>query len=233
MRHYSPDLGRFLQPDPAGIAGGINLYAYSNNNPLRFFDPWGLWPAPDASGSSGSDDYDPNKYRYGEVDQSKYGTEYKAKILALEGTEQAVIDKAMEILADILKNHTGSKTASELAKFLGDDSNTLVIGSGVVKGSQCGPYEQGSRIIWDADRSWTDGYNAYHNGYTDLAHELGHHMQIKSIIDEIDQYRPYDLADFNPSRNTGGDEGPTTAMENDMRASLALRTRDEAYLNFS
>jgi len=38
MRHYSPDLGRFLQPDPAGIAGGINLYAYSNNNPLRFFD---------------------------------------------------------------------------------------------------------------------------------------------------------------------------------------------------
>ena len=50
MRHYSPDLGRFLQPDPAGIAGGINLYAYSNNNPLRYFDPWGLWPAPDATG---------------------------------------------------------------------------------------------------------------------------------------------------------------------------------------
>ena len=49
MRHYSPQLGRFLQPDPAGIAGGINLYVYSNNNPLRFFDPWGLWPAPDAT----------------------------------------------------------------------------------------------------------------------------------------------------------------------------------------
>ncbi len=43
-RHYSPELGRFLQPDPIGVAGGINLYAYANNNPLRWFDPWGLDP---------------------------------------------------------------------------------------------------------------------------------------------------------------------------------------------
>jgi len=63
MRHYSPDLGRFLQPDPAGIAGGINLYAYSNNNPLRYFDPWGLWPAPDASGGDDGE--------YGEADPSR------------------------------------------------------------------------------------------------------------------------------------------------------------------
>jgi len=64
MRHYSPDLGRFLQPDPAGIAGGINLYAYSNNNPLRYFDPWGLWPAPDASGGDDG--------KYGEMNSSRY-----------------------------------------------------------------------------------------------------------------------------------------------------------------
>jgi len=43
-RHYHPGLGRFLQPDPIGIAGGANLYAYANNNPLRWFDPWGLKP---------------------------------------------------------------------------------------------------------------------------------------------------------------------------------------------
>ncbi len=42
MRHYHPGLGRFLQPDPIGIAGGLNLYAYANNNPVRWFDPWGL-----------------------------------------------------------------------------------------------------------------------------------------------------------------------------------------------
>ena len=48
-RHYHPRLGRFLQPDPIGVAGGSNLYAYANNNPLRWFDPWGLMPETAAS----------------------------------------------------------------------------------------------------------------------------------------------------------------------------------------
>lgn len=56
-RHYSPDLGRFLQPDPIGIAGGANLYAYANNNPLRWFDPWGLGPT-DATGEKVGNDED-------------------------------------------------------------------------------------------------------------------------------------------------------------------------------
>jgi len=41
-RYYNPMLGRFLSPDPAGIAGGINLYAYAGNDPLDFSDPLGL-----------------------------------------------------------------------------------------------------------------------------------------------------------------------------------------------
>jgi RHS repeat-associated protein len=41
-RFYSPKLGRFLQPDPIGYAGGINIYAYCGNGPVNFADPWGL-----------------------------------------------------------------------------------------------------------------------------------------------------------------------------------------------
>gem|GEM_PF-2372830 len=52
-RHYSPGLGRFLQPDPLGVAGGINLYTYANNNPLRWFDPWGLTPQTAAQAQGG------------------------------------------------------------------------------------------------------------------------------------------------------------------------------------
>jgi RHS repeat-associated protein len=41
-RMYSPALGRFLQPDPIGTAGGANLYAYVGNDPLNLTDPSGL-----------------------------------------------------------------------------------------------------------------------------------------------------------------------------------------------
>ncbi|MBX9773751.1 MAG: hypothetical protein K2Y71_04995 [Xanthobacteraceae bacterium] len=43
-RAYRPALGRFTAPDPAGIAGGHNPYAYAANNPLRFADQAGTQP---------------------------------------------------------------------------------------------------------------------------------------------------------------------------------------------
>jgi RHS repeat-associated protein len=43
-RMYSPTLGRFLQTDPIGTAGDVNLYAYTDNDPLNQTDPSGRCP---------------------------------------------------------------------------------------------------------------------------------------------------------------------------------------------
>lgn len=50
-RFYSPDLGRFLQPDPTGFDGDpANLYRYCGNNPVTSSDPTGLDAVPHPGG---------------------------------------------------------------------------------------------------------------------------------------------------------------------------------------
>ena len=41
-RWYEPETGRWLSPDPIGISGGLNLYAFCENDPINYVDPSGL-----------------------------------------------------------------------------------------------------------------------------------------------------------------------------------------------
>jgi RHS repeat-associated protein len=74
FRNYDPRLGRFLEPDPIGTAGGTNLYAYAELDPLRRTDPLGLYTeiirwasSPGLSGSWGhiSGNIDGKNYSFG------------------------------------------------------------------------------------------------------------------------------------------------------------------------
>ena len=41
-RYYDPSAGHFVAEDPSGTSGGLNLYEYTQNNPINLYDPSGL-----------------------------------------------------------------------------------------------------------------------------------------------------------------------------------------------
>ncbi|MCP4274713.1 MAG: hypothetical protein GY781_22535, partial [Gammaproteobacteria bacterium] len=54
-RYYDPETGRYMRVDPAGE--GLNLYLYTQNNPLKYVDPRGLNTSRVSSFSAGGNDY--------------------------------------------------------------------------------------------------------------------------------------------------------------------------------
>lgn len=47
FRDYDPAVGRYVESDPSGLAGGVNTYGYASENPLLMRDPLGLDPFAD------------------------------------------------------------------------------------------------------------------------------------------------------------------------------------------
>ncbi|MDJ0652184.1 MAG: RHS repeat-associated core domain-containing protein [Simkaniaceae bacterium] len=41
-RYYHPKLCKWISPDPIGSHDSLNLYLFCYNNPLKYYDPWGL-----------------------------------------------------------------------------------------------------------------------------------------------------------------------------------------------
>lgn len=63
-RYYDPEEGRFLNRDPIGYAGGMNLYGYTGNNPVNSADPSGFCAFGTAEGASARDWYADQSIRH-------------------------------------------------------------------------------------------------------------------------------------------------------------------------
>ncbi|MBX3618359.1 MAG: hypothetical protein KF839_14735 [Nitrosomonas sp.] len=42
FRYYEPETGRYISPDPIGLAAGMDVWGYGLQNPIRWIDPSGL-----------------------------------------------------------------------------------------------------------------------------------------------------------------------------------------------
>jgi RHS repeat-associated protein len=99
-RFYSARLGRFMQTDPVGYQGGVNLYAYADDDPTDRNDPTGL--------------YDCNT-----AETRLCGSDQKQAIQQLSGQLKVLNSLAKDLRAGSRLSALERSAAARLDKYLG------------------------------------------------------------------------------------------------------------------
>ncbi|VVO15594.1 hypothetical protein PS718_03790 [Pseudomonas fluorescens] len=126
FRYYVAWLQRWLNPDPAGVVDGLNLYTFAQNNPSSGYDVQGL------SYKGANDEFEKNLKKT----DSGYSIKYRGNAEALNAGEKGFSksnDAAWKLSATLVKatiKHLKSAPPTHLDRFLRGDSG-ITLNSGL------------------------------------------------------------------------------------------------------
>ena len=114
-RSYNPGTGKWINRDPAEEEGGVNLYAFVENNPINAFDPFGTTSATE-EGSAGT-------IAAGGLGESGaavggWSARFKAAVGNLERVND-IMEVAMDMM-DFMPGNAGLDFLTKMAEFRGD-----------------------------------------------------------------------------------------------------------------
>lgn len=190
FRYYSPELGRYLEEDPAGTGGGVNLYAYTWC-PLAEFDSRGLHTCTTCDGEheTGAHSTKKSATPNGAQQERSKGTQGRKQVeqmlqegsLKIEGSEKYQ-NAVKQDLYKIANTKTGSDTLNTIRKS-GKPTTIKDWEPGEV-GNGCLPKSKSAYPPPDGDGKGTPStvfYNPHEPGRSPgspsdagLNHELGH-----------------------------------------------------------
>jgi len=107
-RWYDPQSARFISEDPIGVKGGLNFYAYVENDPINDSDPFGLEKGqrPRRGGSGNSPGYaNPRKGRRYSRPTPESHPPHGVKVGCTNGDSCPEIVTKMGMLANMIASH--------------------------------------------------------------------------------------------------------------------------------
>ena len=117
-RYYDSETGRFISRDPIGVKGGLNLYEYCGNEPIRNIDKFGtdFWVE---GPSSSADNKEPAGHQSicvgdpnGEYTSYSFGVNWNVSWYGLQGEVYKDTTPGGEIRSDLYSTSTKEEDAA-------------------------------------------------------------------------------------------------------------------------
>lgn len=240
-RFYDPSLGRFLNRDPIGFAGSINLYEYASNSPSTRIDPTGLTSLFDLLDPQSAIDWYNSKADSYISDSYLSALHPGALFFRTLGVGVGITPPAAaqdfaiawgdQNTSGLWRAWTTLGFVTSLTPFgIGARASTTTagnVGSGMLRSQRCGGFAQFGKNSWKKLRNhWGDIRNLAKRQGFDLPSKFKNsHAEIEEFIDRI-----VDLGEtrVGPYKPTGG--GDPAALWTNLDDAVVIRRSDGEFL---